>query len=181
MSVDPIFLRALSYAARLHRDQRRKGANAEPYVNHCIEVARLLAEEGEITDLALLCAAVLHDIVEDTPATEADVRRDFGDEIADLVMEVTDDKSLPKAERKRLQVVHAAGASHRARCLKLADKIANVSDLAHSPPARWPVERVRAYADWAAQVAAAVSGTHAHLERVLAERVAALRAACDAR
>ncbi|MFN3200176.1 MAG: HD domain-containing protein [Bradymonadia bacterium] len=175
MVVEPTFIRALAYAARMHRDQRRKGSRAEPYIDHCIEVARLLVEVGGLQDVALLSAALLHDVVEDTVATEADVRAEFGDEIADLVMEVTDDKRLPKMERKRLQVEHAAHASHRARCLKLADKISNVSDLLADPPKNWEPKRVVAYGEWALAVAKAVEGTHPDLEAMLIHRIDSLR------
>lgn len=178
MAVDLAFVQALSYAARRHRDQRRKGRLAEPYINHCVEVARLLIEVGGVDDTALLCAAVLHDVIEDTATTEAELRAAFGDEITGLVLEVTDDNTLPKLERKRRQIATAAAASPRARCLKLADKIHNVSALLVDRPPDWTTARVAAYAEWAAAVAAELVGSNAPLERLLAERIEALRAAC---
>ena len=159
-----LLLEATRYAAHMHRDQRRKGRDNQPYVNHVIEVAHVLAQEGGVEDVALLCAALLHDTVEDTASTDADIRDRFGDEIADLVAEVTDDKSLPKAERKTLQIAHAAGASERAKMLKLADKICNVRDLTLAPPADWPQDRRLGYLDWAEEVVAGLRGTHDGLE-----------------
>jgi len=170
----PIVFQALSFAASYHADQRRKGANGEPYINHPIGVARLLAETCQEQDHILLCAALLHDTIEDTSATEEMLRETFGDEITDLVLDVTDDKSLPKAERKRLQVEHASALSPNARLLKLADKISNLRDLTHNPPKGWDLERIRAYFDWADAVAVRVRGINpaldAHYDRVAATK-----------
>lgn len=157
-------MRALAFAAHKHRDQRRKDADASPYVNHPIAVANILTNEGGITDITVLCAAVLHDTVEDTQTTHAELVEHFGEAIADVVAEVTDDKSLPKAERKRLQIEHARHASHAARLVKLADKISNLRDLHSTPPADWSAERRAAYVEWSSQVIDAVRGTHAGLE-----------------
>ncbi|MCB9548556.1 MAG: bifunctional (p)ppGpp synthetase/guanosine-3',5'-bis(diphosphate) 3'-pyrophosphohydrolase [Myxococcales bacterium] len=148
-----LVLRAARYAAHQHRDQRRKGHGKRPYVNHCLDVADLLVRVGGVDDPTLLAGAILHDVVEDTDATEDDVRRLFGDAVADLVMEVTDDKSLPKAERKRLQEAHAAHKSPSARLLKLADKISNLRDLVADPP-DWPAARCLEYVAWARRVVA---------------------------
>lgn len=145
-------LRAIDFAARKHRDQRRKSAEAAPYINHPIEVARLVAEVGGIEDEDVLVAAVLHDTIEDTATTRAELEGEFGPRVASLVTELTDDKSLPKEERKRLQVVHAGTKSVGAATIKLADKIANVQDLGRLPPVDWSPERVRAYFDWAESV-----------------------------
>ena len=133
MSDIKLILRAAAFAARKHRDQRRKDAEASPYINHPLELARVLAEVGEVTDSATLCAALLHDTIEDTDATQEELAREFGAEIAALVVEVTDDKSLAKAERKRQQVEHAAHLSPKAKLVKLADKISNLSDVATRP------------------------------------------------
>jgi GTP diphosphokinase / guanosine-3',5'-bis(diphosphate) 3'-diphosphatase len=145
-------LKATAFAAHKHRDQRRKDAAASPYINHPIALANILANEGGILDATVIVAALLHDTVEDTETTAAELRSLFGEEVANVVMEVTDDKSLPKAERKRLQVEHSAHISQHAKLVKVADKIANIRDIAASPPAGWSLERRREYFDWAKQV-----------------------------
>ena len=157
-------MRAVDFAARKHRDQRRKGAQAEPYVNHPVEVARLVAEATQGRDLALVLAALLHDTLEDTETTRAELRREFGEDVDGLVAEVTDDKSLPKRRRKRLQVEHASGKSRRARMIKIADKTSNLRSLAQSPPVDWDARRRREYVAWAAQVVAGCRGVNRRLE-----------------
>ena len=160
-----IVSRAAEFAARQHTNHRRKGAAGEPYINHLIEVGHLLAEATEGSDAALVAAGLLHDTLEDTPTTFEELEAQFGPAIAGLVAEVTDDKSLPKAERKRRQVATAAAKSERARLIKIADKTSNVRGLAHSPPADWDVARMGEYIDWAQQVVAGCRGLNAALER----------------
>jgi guanosine-3',5'-bis(diphosphate) 3'-pyrophosphohydrolase len=145
-------LKAAAFAAHKHRDQRRKDAAASPYINHPIALANILANEGGITDATVIVAALLHDTVEDTETTPAELLELFGEEVAKVVMEVTDDKSLPKAQRKRLQVEHAAHISKPAKLVKLADKISNLRDIAASAPREWTLQRRREYFDWAKQV-----------------------------
>jgi|ERR1043165_6171092 guanosine-3',5'-bis(diphosphate) 3'-pyrophosphohydrolase len=146
-------LRALDFAAAKHREQRRKQApGTTPYINHPIAVARLLAEVGGVEEEDILIAAVLHDTVEDTATTPQELEDAFGPVVRRLVEEVTDDKRLPKAQRKRLQIEHASQLSPGAALIKLADKISNVRDLAESPPADWSIERVREYITWAEAV-----------------------------
>jgi (p)ppGpp synthase/HD superfamily hydrolase len=145
-------LAAATFAAEKHADQRRKGAAAEPYVNHLLEVAHLVSESLTEPDTNVVVAALLHDVVEDTAVTKDEVAARFGEDVADLVAEVTDDKSLLKAERKRLQVVNAPKKTARAQIIKLADKVSNLRAILHSPPAGWSIERQREYFDWAKQV-----------------------------
>jgi guanosine-3',5'-bis(diphosphate) 3'-pyrophosphohydrolase len=145
-------LKAVEFAAHKHRSQRRKSGNDVPYINHPITVARILADVGGIQDEEILIAAVLHDTVEDTATTAEELEAAFGPVVRGLVEEVTDDKSLPKAERKRLQIVHAGTLSPGAVLIKLADKIANVHDLSHAPPVDWSTDRLRDYLDWTEQV-----------------------------
>jgi len=159
----PLF-NALAFAADKHRNQTRKGADASPYINHPIEVARVLIEEGSVSDPVVLMAAVLHDTIEDTTATDVELRARFGAEVTDVVLEVTDDKSLEKSDRKRLQVEHAPHLSERAKLVKLADKIANVRDVLDSPPRGWSLERRREYFEWAKQVVDGLRGASAALE-----------------
>ncbi|SAK48027.1 metal dependent phosphohydrolase [Caballeronia fortuita] len=161
-------IRAIAFAADKHRDQRRKDANASPYINHPIALANVLANEGGIDDERVLIAAILHDTIEDTDTTYDELEQCFGEEIARIVVEVTDDKSLPKEERKRAQIEHAAHISHRAKLVKLADKICNLRDILVTPPSTWSDERKREYFDWAKRVVDQLRGVHAPLEAAFA-------------
>lgn len=160
-----LILKALEFAARKHRDQRRKGAEGMPYINHPIALANLLCNEGQITDPVVIAAAILHDTIEDTDTQATELIREFGEEIAGIVIEVTDDKSLPKAERKHLQVEHAPNLSPKAKLVKLVDKICNLRDIHVSPPVGWSLERRREYFDWAKQVVDGMRGIHSGLEQ----------------
>jgi guanosine-3',5'-bis(diphosphate) 3'-pyrophosphohydrolase len=157
-------LRAIKFAAHKHRDQRRKDADGSPYINHPIAVATVLAEEGDVSDEATLIAAALHDTVEDTNTTSEELENKFDPEVANLVRELTDDKSLDKAERKRLQIKHAPSLSDRAKQLKLADKICNVRDVTDNPPADWSLQRRSEYLEWSEQVVAGCRGINAKLD-----------------
>jgi len=166
-------LRALAFSADKHRDQRRKDADASPYINHPIALANVLANEGGVTDLVPLAGAILHDTVEDTNTTPAELIAQFGDEIAAVVLEVTDDKSLAKADRKAAQIEHAPHLSQAAKLVKLADKICNLRDILASPPADWPTGRKLQYFEWASRVVEGLRGVHPALEAEF-DRVAAL-------
>lgn len=148
---------ALHFAALKHRRQLRKGQAGYPYVNHVIAVAELLARSG-VDDPVTLQGALLHDTIEDTETTPEELAERYGAEVRDLVLEVTDDKSLPKAERKRLQIEHAPGLSDRARRIKLADKTCNVLDVAFDPPPDWSLTRRADYLDWADAVVRRILG-----------------------
>ncbi len=163
-------LRAISFAAEKHRHQRRKDKHASPYINHPIELASLLSSVGGVDDIVVLQAAILHDTVEDTDTSYEELVVQFGRTVADVVMEVTDDKALEKAQRKALQIEHAPGASAAAALVKLADKTCNLRDVVSAPPEHWTLERRREYFDWARQV---VDG----LPRVSAPLLAAFDAA----
>lgn len=168
-STDPAaqILRATLFAARAHAGQARKGAAAEPYVTHVIEVAVILAEHGAPQEAIL--AGLLHDTVEDTEATHADLVAAFGAVVADLVAEATDDKSLPKETRKALQVSHAPKKSDAAKQLKLADKISNLRAIAESPPANWNHARRTEYLGWAGRVATGCKGVNPGLDALFEE------------
>ena len=169
MNIGRDLLQAVNFAADKHRDQRRKNVEAPPYINHSIQVAELIARIGEVDDLAVLIAAVLHDTVEDTETSLEELENVFGPEVSDLVAEVTDDKSLPKAERKKEQVKHTATMTDRAKLIKLADKTFNIRDVAHSPPEGWDLKRRKEYLNWASKVIDGCRGTNAHLERYFDE------------
>jgi guanosine-3',5'-bis(diphosphate) 3'-pyrophosphohydrolase len=157
-------MRALEFAARKHKDQRRKDADASPYINHPITLASILVNEGHVTDLATICGALLHDTIEDTRTTREELEAAFGAEIAGIVVEVTDDKALEKPQRKQAQIDHAPHLSTRAKAVKLADKIANLRDVAACPPPDWPLARRQGYFDWARRVIDGLRGSHPVLE-----------------
>jgi len=159
-----LLFRALAFAAHKHRDQRRKDAEASPYINHPIALAEVLAREGGVADIEVLAAALLHDTIEDTATSFEELVGHFGARIAGMVAEVTDDKNLPKAERKRLQIVHASGISPGAKLVKLADKICNLRDVADRPPATWDLQRRQEYFEWAKRVIDGLRGAHPALE-----------------
>ncbi|WP_221030925.1 HD domain-containing protein [Actomonas aquatica] len=168
-----LLLHAAYFAAVKHSDQRRKNTAAAPYINHPLEVACHLSEVGGITDEAVLIAAVLHDTVEDTATTREEIATTFGETVAALVMECTDDKSLEKAERKRLQVVNAPKKSPGAKAIKIADKTCNLRSILVDPPAGWSWTRQYDYFLWANKVVAGLLGHHsaldADVQRVLQE------------
>jgi GTP diphosphokinase / guanosine-3',5'-bis(diphosphate) 3'-diphosphatase len=168
-------LKALTFAAGKHRRQRRKDADASPYINHPIAVATALAVEGDVSDEATLLCAVLHDTVEDTDTTFLELEQHFGHEVADLVRELTDDKSLEKAERKRLQIEHAKVASLRAKQVKIADKICNVRDVTVCPPPHWPLQRRLDYLTWSEKVVAGCRGVNLKLDRAFDQAIAEAR------
>ena len=145
------FLKALRTASVAHKFQMRKDGHT-PFINHPIQVAELISSVGNIQNEDILCAAILHDIVEDTPTSYEEVKNMFGKEIANIVMECSDDKSLPKAERKRLQVATVRYKSNSAKIVKLADKIANMNDIIINPPSAWDIERKLAYFEWSKEV-----------------------------
>ena len=160
-----LFLDVLAFSAYKHRTQRRKDRHASAYINHPIALARVLHNEGGVSGPATLCAAMLHDTVEDTETTRSELARAFGAEIARVVMEVTDNKRLRKHTRKRLQIEHAPHLSRRAKLVKLADKICNLRDLRAHPPVGWSRTRKRQYFEWAKRVVDGLRGVHPGLER----------------
>jgi (p)ppGpp synthase/HD superfamily hydrolase len=157
-------LRAADAAARWHVHQRRKGAAAEPYVNHLLEVATLVATATNGKDPDLVVAALLHDAIEDQEVPRGIIAEAFGDAVAGLIEEVTDDKSLDKQERKQLQIEHSSKKSNRAKILKLADKTSNLRAIAASPPPDWSVKRRLEYVAWARKVAEGLTGVSEWLE-----------------
>ena len=157
-------LKAADAAARWHAHQRRKGDAREPYINHLLEVAQLVAEATDGRDPNLVIAALLHDAIEDCGVSRDDISREFGEDVATLVVAVTDDKNLPREVRKQLQVEHAPHKPRRAKVLKLADKTSNLRAIAQSPPASWSPERRLDYVNWARAVVVGLRGVNPWLE-----------------
>ena len=171
-----LLAKAWRVAAERHVHQRRKGESQEPYVNHLAEVADLVAHATSGRDAQLVAAAVLHDTIEDTDLSREELASQFGEDVAGLVLEVTDDKALPKQNRKRLQVEHAPHISARAKVLKLADKTSNIRALENSPPRDWPLARKREYLAWARSVVDGLRGANPWLEGQFSEAAARLEA-----
>ena len=161
-----VLLKALQFSAIKHTNQRRKDVDASPYINHPISLASILCNEAHITDIEVICGALLHDTIEDTETTPEELESEFGPVIKDIVMDVTDDKSLNKAARKKAQIDHASDVSDKAKLVKLADKISNLRDISSSPPPNWSLERRQQYFDWAKQVIDQVRGVNSNLEDV---------------
>jgi len=159
-----LILKALRFSAEKHTDQRRKDASASPYINHPIQVVETLWSIGGVRDVNLLTAAILHDTIEDTNTTPEELEAEFGEEVLSLVLEVTDDKSLPKQTRKQLQIEHSSHKSRKAKMLKIADKINNIQDIVKSPPASWTLERKQEYLLWSEKVVAGLRGVNPALE-----------------
>ncbi|KAM9766037.1 guanosine-3',5'-bis(diphosphate) 3'-pyrophosphohydrolase MESH1 [Menidia menidia] len=164
-----LLLETVNFAAEKHRNQRRKDPEGTPYINHPIGVARILSHEGGVSDVEVLQAALLHDTVEDTDTSPAELEARFGPVVARIVQEVTDDKGLAKAERKRMQVERAARCSRQAKLVKLADKLYNLRDLNRCTPTGWTAERVQEYFVWACEVVKGLRGTNPALEEKLEE------------
>ena len=147
-----LILKSAHFSAQKHSKQRRKDVDASPYINHPISVALEIVQTGGVDDPEILAAALLHDTIEDTETTPAELEGQFGKQVCKYVLEVTDDKSLPKDERKKKQIEHAKKLSKGAALIKLGDKISNVTDVAEHPPATWDIIRRKAYLDWAETV-----------------------------
>jgi GTP diphosphokinase / guanosine-3',5'-bis(diphosphate) 3'-diphosphatase len=159
-------LRAAAFAAEKHTGQNRKGASGRPYINHPLEVASTLVSTGGVRDPEVVMAALLHDTVEDCGVSFEELEQMFGRRVSEIVRELTDDNSLPKAERKRLQVEHAPYLSPEARQVKLADKISNIREIGEDPPSDWPVERLREYVAWGESVVDGLRGANPSLEKL---------------
>jgi len=160
-----LVLRAARFAAWKHRDQRRKGRGAVPYINYPLDLAHVLWFEGGVADPVILAAALLHDTLEDTQTTLQELQGEFGEQVASIVMEVTDEPTLNWRARKKLQISRARLASAEAKQVKLADKICNLLSMVSSPPNGWPVERQRAYFDWSKEVVNQIRGVNPELEQ----------------
>ncbi len=155
---------AARFSAERHTDQRRKGKMAEPYINHPPKVAEILRIVGAVEALEIIISALLHDTIEDTATTPAELEELFGTRVRSIVVEVTDDKSLPKARRKELQIEHAPHLSSAAKQIKLADQTMNIADVAFAPAPDWPLERRSEYLRWAEAVVAGLRGCNDKLE-----------------
>jgi len=162
-----LFVKATDFAARRHRFQKRKDARQTPYINHPIGVAYLLTSIGKIYDPVVLAAAALHDTVEDTKTTQEEIEQEFGEEVALIVRECTENKDLPRKERKALAIEKAGHCCHKTKLVKLADKLYNLRDLERSTPVGWDKKRVKEYFLWAKDVISQIKGTNEALEAEL--------------
>lgn len=175
-----LILKAASFAAERHRNQLRKDQGATPYINHPLEVARILADEGGVDDPEVIAAALLHDTLEDTQTTAEELTSLFGERVSALVSEVTDDKALDKEERKRLQIEHAPYMSPGATLIKLGDKITNIRDVGGNPPADWDITRRKEYVEWAQQVVKTLPGDNHSLVSIFEASVSSSLALIEA-
>lgn len=164
-------VRAIAFAAEKHKNQRRKGLNAQPYINHPIEVAKILIEDGHVSDQDVLIAAILHDTIEDTETTPEEIASQFGEIVCDLVFEVTDDISQSKAERKKQQIRNAPRKSGRAKQIKVADKIANIREIVTNAPIGWNNKRKLEYIAWAEDVSKGLAGSNLRLDALLKQTI----------
>ncbi len=164
-----LLLKALQFSALKHRNQRRKDVDASPYINHPISLASILCNEAHVTDIEVICGALLHDTVEDTETTPEELESEFGPTIKNIVMDVTDDTLLTRPERKQAQIDHAAHISDQAKLVKLADKISNLRDVSCNAPECWSLDRCQEYFDWAKKVIDKVRGVNPTLERIFDE------------
>lgn len=164
-----LLTRALAFAAHKHRDQRRKDLGASPYINHPIALADVLVNEAGVTDVEVIAAALLHDTMEDTETTAEELDQAFGSRVRRIVEEVSDDQTLEKQERKRMQILHAPQLSNQARLVKLSDKICNLRDIVGCPPHGWSLQRRQAYFDWSKKVIDGLRGPNPELEGIFDE------------
>ncbi len=167
-----IILKAAEFAAHRHRDQKRKGRSQRPYIGHCIEVARLIADSGDIGDSDILAAALLHDTVEDTATSHEEIDQAFGHVVGGYVRAVTDDKTLTRSRQRELQIEHAPHMSDGAKLIKLADKISNIREIGVDPPMHWEVQRCEEYFTWGARVVDALGRINPALEALFAQTLA---------
>ena len=162
-------LQAAHFAAIKHSQHRRKNVDATPYINHPIEVAEHLSRIGGITDEDVLVAALLHDTIEDTETTREEIMEIFGPRVAGFVVECTDNKSLEKPERKRLQILTAPHKSNEAKMIKIADKTCNLASILMDPPDGWNLQRQKEYFLWAEQVVQGLLGVNVPMDRGIAK------------
>jgi guanosine-3',5'-bis(diphosphate) 3'-pyrophosphohydrolase len=168
---------AADFAARRHTGQQRKGRGNEPYVNHLAEVANLLSTASDATDTELVAAGWLHDTIEDTATTREELAQKFGERVATLVVEVTDDMTLPKQERRHKQVVDAPWKSPEAKLIKIADKISNIRARIVPQPNQAERNDLIDYVAWAEKVVAGCRGVNAVLDRMFDETAKLARSA----
>src|ERR1700760_2396454 len=166
---------AAEFAARRHNGMARKGRGSEPYINHLAEVANLLSSATEGADAELVAAGWLHDAIEDTETTREELAERFSERVASLVVECTDDMSLPKAERRRRQVVDGPHKSSSAKLIKIADKISNIGARVHRDPTADERDDLVDYTDWAEQVVRGCRGGNAWLDTKFDQTIAMAR------
>jgi guanosine-3',5'-bis(diphosphate) 3'-pyrophosphohydrolase len=168
-------LQALDFAAERHSAQRRKGPDAAPYVNHLIEDATLVANVGQIDDVEVLIAAVLHDVLEDTPTTADEVTARFGARVCQFVQALSDDKSLPRKRRRQITLQELPETEELVKVIKLADLASNIKLL----PPTWSDDRKREYLEWSEHAATICGSACQALAEVYWQRAGATRAVLE--
>jgi len=166
-----LILKALNFAAFKHKYQRRKGDEHLPYINHPIKVAFIISEIGKIDDPIIISSAILHDVIEDTETSEEEIEKEFGNNIASIVKELTDNINFEKQKRKKLQIKKAPFLSREATIIRIADKIANIEDITSSPPIGWSYERKEEYLEWAEKVVKACKNVNNDLKNYFFEKL----------
>ena len=167
---------AAEFAAHRHNGMARKGRGNEPYINHLAEVANLLAAATDGADADLVAAGWLHDTIEDTDTTHAELAQTFSERVASFVVECTDDMSLPKAERRRKQIEDAPHKSAGAKLIKIADKISNIGARIQTDPSNEERDELADYASWAEKVVAGCRGGNPWLDTKFDDAVKAAKA-----
>ncbi|KAI6203563.1 hypothetical protein M3Y94_00571700 [Aphelenchoides besseyi] len=166
-----LVLKAADFAARRHRQQKRKDLKQTPYINHPVGVAHILTDIGDVKDTVTLVAALLHDTVEDTKTTIEEIEWEFGTEVRSIVAELTEDKTLPREQRKKIAVDKADQLSSKARVIQLADKLYNLRDLERAIPIGWSKGHVREYVDWSRELVQKIRNTNEAIEAELDDTI----------
>jgi len=156
---------SIDFAARKHSRQRRKDPAASPYINHPIEVMKLLSQCG-ITDVEILQSAVLHDTLEDTETSLSELTNLFGSRVANMVNEVTYEKQIPQIQRKQLEIDSIPHCSKGAQLIKQADKISNLTTIASSPPINWSSQRITGFIHWSYFIFKQCRGNNQQLDEI---------------
>jgi guanosine-3',5'-bis(diphosphate) 3'-pyrophosphohydrolase len=165
---DPLNLviRAAYFAGEKHRLQRRSDVEQTPYINHPLELAHILTEEGGINCLDTICASLLHDTLEDTDTSSDELKKHFGDVIASIVMEVSNDMTLSSQQRRVYELEKVVSLSHKAKLVKIADKLANIRDVSTMPPMGWTREKKQDYFDFALEIINQIGSVSPRLHQI---------------
>lgn len=162
-----IVLEAVGFAAEGHNGQLRENPEKTPYIIHPIRVTEHLMTIANVHERDILVAALLHDTVEDTKITFADIQKSFGTTAEGYVRELTDNMSLPQEERMKLQIETAPKKSLAAAQIKLADKYDNLKSLQSNPPATWDQKKIDEYFLSAKKVTSSLPAANVPLKKAV--------------